>query len=237
MGMIVRSYFIVSLILQQYLVLPLNYRVSGSQTPSARWVPSHRVGPKSNYILVTPTSLVPLVSFVPQLHKDVLQAGQHWRLKNLWLGWCLLFSFGSLKGIFLYPRHWRVGLKTLCRHQFNFPLFIDLRRYCFQQWDNSLSHSEILMEPCWPTNKLDVTQFQNWKLHLVTCDSHLGLCVSHYLMNSFRLPSYLYVFKVASSILGFQTLPQMAVNFSLLSLNFLLCPLSPFDSIRSSIYP
>ena len=39
---------------------------------------------------------------------------------------------------------------------------------------NSLGCLRVPMGPLWPTTQLDVMQFQNWKLPLVTKDGQLG---------------------------------------------------------------
>ena len=103
-------FIVVCFVLFQYQVLPQTPELSKK---CQAWFSSHVEGLKSNQILVSYTH-----SFVPSL-----QSGHHCKLKDLWLGWCLHFSFGSMQSTFLYQSYQHVVLKALCRHQLDFFLF------------------------------------------------------------------------------------------------------------------
>lgn len=49
--------------------------------------------------------LVTSASFLPQLHQNIRQAGNHTSLKILCVGWCFLFSFVSVQITFQYDKH------------------------------------------------------------------------------------------------------------------------------------
>lgn len=74
--------------------------------------------------------------------------------------------------------------------------------------------------------------------------AHMGLCLPCYLAILFRLLSYMCVLQEASTVLGFNTAPQMAlVLLSFLIFSFLLCspcfilPMQPLPSpIHNSLF-
>lgn len=103
------------------------------------------------------------------------------------------------------------------------------------QFDNSYDYLGICMGILWLTAHLDMTQSWYQKLRLVTKDIQLGLCLPNYLMISFRVSSYPYIFQKGFTVFGFITSHQMAFNFTFLSLFSIpqaLLPLpSPFHFI------
>lgn len=80
------------------------------------------------YWLVTPKS------FVPLLHQNIFQAGQHCISVGLYLGWYLCFSIGSMQHNFLYHKHQSIEVKAVDSNQFNFSIFNQLSRHYLQQY-------------------------------------------------------------------------------------------------------
>lgn len=86
-------------------------------------------------------------------------------------------------------KHQNTGVKTPCRHQLKFLLFIEL---CVlpQQWDLDVNFQRARRQQpglfgdfyeTSSTNKFNATKSQYWKVCLLTRDSHLELCLLHYL--------------------------------------------------------
>lgn len=142
------------------------------------------------------------------------------------------------------------GDEGSCRHQLHLSMFNEFCRCRLQQWGfavsglwratyclgNSLGCLGVPMGPLWTTIQLDVTQSCYWKLHSVTRDGQLELCLPYYFI--FHLGCFrVYIYCRASTVLGFHTTPQMAPNFSCLSSCFLphplLSSLSPPDPCSS----
>jgi hypothetical protein len=98
------------------------------------------------------------------------------------------------------------GLKTLCRHQMYFCSVSCVSAVCSNgallsgctEQTLVLATARVIRwfpwDPLKSTIQLNVTQFWYWKLHLVTRDVQLGLYLPHYLVVSFRLLSYMYIF-------------------------------------------
>jgi hypothetical protein len=63
------------------------------------------------------------------------------------------------------------------------------------RFGNRVNYLEIPRRPFWPTIQLDGTQYQYWKIHLVTRDAQLDLFLPSYLLITFRLSSYMYIFR------------------------------------------
>ena len=87
-------------------------------------------------------------------------------------------------------------------HQFNFSIFIEFCRCCYQQWvpnvswqrasfclSNSLDCWGISIGLTWPTTQLNAMQFRHWKPCLATRDSQLRLHIPHYYEFSLGSPS------------------------------------------------
>lgn len=154
--------------------------------------------------------LVTYTRFIPPLLQHVLQAVHHCRSKGLGLGWCLYFSFSSIN------KDARMQGQRLCRHQLHHSMFSELYS-CFQQqgfsvslWraiynlGSSLGCLKFNMGPLWPTTQVDITQYQYWKLHMVTRNGQLELFLP-FLSISFRLPLYMYIFQDSSTVFDFYT--------------------------------
>lgn len=121
---------------------------------------------------------------------------------------------------------------------------------CLQQWafavsfwrtasglGNSLCCLGFPWKPrFYQKTQLDINYSWNRELHVVT-DVWFGLTLPHYLIISFRLPSYMYAFEEISMVLGFQMTLQMALHISWPSLyslppSLLPCPF-PFGPVPS----
>lgn len=164
------------------------------------------------------------INFVPLLHQLILKESHHCRSRGMYLGWCLLFSFDSVQSTIQYHGHQSIWAKALGRHQLNFSLFNELRRYYLQQqkliitlWRavNSLGSTlgclGVSMRSYCPTTQLDVTHSQNQRwLHLTMRDVQLGLRLSHYLEIPPSSPSYMYIY--------FGTLYQVSIQLLKFSL-------------------
>jgi hypothetical protein len=172
----------------------------------------------------------------------MLQAGHHCGRKGLYL---LVFTFLFWYHVEYLPVLWTFfrGVKALGKHQLIFSMFNELCRcWCLQgglnisslRATNSLGSTKCFLGvpigASLANNSIDISQSQNWNLHLVTRDILLVFCLSCYLVILFRSPSYIYIFLEASTVFSFQTPPQMAVGFSSLfyfPLNHILPTPSP----------
>lgn len=65
-------------------------------------------------------------SFVPPLFQHMFAGRVNCKSNVLWLGWCLHFSFCSLKSTFLHRGDKNMKVKSPCRHQPNFFMFNEL---------------------------------------------------------------------------------------------------------------
>lgn len=97
---------------------------------------------------------------------------------------------------------------------------------------NSLECLVSPMGALWLKTQLDITQFQYWKLHLLTRDVQLGLCITHHFLQLSYVAFILMKIWEFLLYLGIHIPPQMAFNFSYVSLYFhSLLNLTIFSSI------
>lgn len=107
------------------------------------------------------------------------------------------------------------GDEGSCRHQLHLSMFNEFCRCRLQQWGfavsglwratyclgNSLGSLRVPMGPLWTTIQLDVTQSCYWKLHSVTRDGQLELCLPYYFI--FHLGCFrVCIYYRASTVLG-----------------------------------
>lgn len=126
-----------------------------------------------------------------------------------------------------------------------FHRFSELYRFCLQQqglavslWradqtlDNSLGCLQVHVEHLYPRTHLYINY--NWyqKLHLVTRDVQLKLCLPYYQEILFGLPSYIFLNIYQEFSTSFHTTPQMGFKFRCLSL---LSPLLSHTYLLPSI--
>lgn len=91
----------------------------------------------------------------------------------------------------------------------------------------SLCYLVVPMGYLCTTTPLNVTQLWYWELHLFTRDDLFGLCLPHFLIISFRSPLCLCMFQETSTVLGFYSILQKALNFSCLAPYYPSHPLFP----------
>lgn len=74
-------------------------------------------------------------------------------------------------------------------------------------------------------NSISMSQYCDWKLHLVTRDGQLGSVSPIIWQFPLHLLLHMYALQDTSTVLGFHMTPQMTINLSCLSPYFLPCPL------------
>lgn len=75
---------------------------------------------------------------------------------------------------------------------------------------------------------LNVTHFQQWKLHLMIRNVPLEFCIIHYLATLFRSSSYVYILSEAPTVLCFHMIHQMTLSLFVL-------PQIPFLTLSSTL--
>lgn len=123
----------------------------------------------------------------------ILQAGQIID-ESFVIGWCLGFSFHSLKSAFLCQRDWSIGVKASSPHHLDLALFMELSgwqlssaigHHCqFSEGNLLFYHQPGLLEistgPPLPMTQPDVAQSHHWKPCLVPKVSQFRFPLLHH---------------------------------------------------------
>lgn len=182
------------------------------------------------------------------------------KIKGLGFTCCLCFSSKSIQNMFHYTG--KIGIKVFVQAIADISIFNELYRQMSAAMKLlSIPREEALvLSIAWfvwvslwgplANNSIQSIPVLVLKISLVITDCNLELCLPHYLTISFysqlhiciylaisfRWFSHMYILQEGSTIFGFQSTPQIPINFSYLYLYFILeLPLHSPCTLDSSI--